>query len=223
MLRLPLAAALTLVVATGLVCAGCGSDGGRSGPSDQAVNTPAGPPSAAATNDQKPSELTATGKASPPAQETPPKEVTLRVADLRVYQEVLAKHKGKPILVDFWATWCVPCIEQFPHTVELHTKHAAAGLAVVSVSLDDPADEVKVRTFLEKQGATFDNLLSKWGGDGPSFENFDIRGGAVPHYKLYDRDGQLRQTFSVDPAAKRQFTPADIERSVLDLLRPSSS
>lgn len=223
MLRLPLAAALMFIVATGLLCAGCGSDGGRSGPSDQAVNTAAGPSSAAATNDQKPNEPATTGEASPPAAEPAKTEVTLRVADLQVYEEVLAKHKGKPILVDFWATWCVPCTEQFPHTVELYTKHAAAGLAVVSVSLDDPADEAKVKTFLEKQGATFDNLLSKWGGDGPSFENFDIRGGAVPHYKLYDRDGQLRQTFSVDPAAKRQFTPADIERSVLDLLRPPSS
>jgi hypothetical protein len=109
------------------------------------------------------------------------------------------------------------------HTVELHAKYAAAGLAVVCVSLDEPADEARVRAFLEKQRVTFDSLLSKWGGDDPSFETLDTRAGTIPHYKLYDRDGQLRETFSVDPAAARQFTPADIERSVVRLLQPASS
>ena len=108
------------------------------------------------------------GQSSPPAGsdqasgDTPAGQVTVRIADRQVYEGVLAKHRGKPILVDFWSTWCVPCTEQFPHTVQLHAKYAASGLAVISVSLDEPSDEARVKTFLEKQGATFDNLLSKW-------------------------------------------------------------
>lgn len=168
------------------------------------------------------------GQSSPPAGsdqasgDTPAGQVTVRIADRQVYEGVLAKHRGKPILVDFWSTWCVPCTEQFPHTVQLHAKYAASGLAVISVSLDEPSDEARVKTFLEKQGATFDNLLSKWGGDDPSFENFDIRTGTIPHYKLYDRDGKLVETFTVDPAADKQFTAADIERSVRKLLQLAS-
>ncbi|NLF70811.1 MAG: redoxin domain-containing protein [Candidatus Anammoximicrobium sp.] len=174
------------------------------------------PGSSPAGGDQ-PGSIQDAAPAVPPAQ-SPAGPVLLRVADRQVYDEVLAKHRGQPILVDFWASWCVPCTEQFPHTVQLHAKYAARGLTVVSVSLDEPEDEASVRRFLEQQGATFDNLLSRWGGDDPSFEHFDIRAGTIPHYKLYDRDGQVVETFSVDPAAARQFTPADIEHSVVRLL-----
>jgi thiol-disulfide isomerase/thioredoxin len=188
------------MIVAGLIAApGCHSGGGQSGQPDsgEKASSAKDPHSAASPTQapQPPHGAAAQADQLPPAKQIA-SQVPLRIADRQVYEEVLAKHKGQPILVDFWATWCVPCTEQFPHTVELHAKYAAKGLAVVSVSLDDPADEAKVKAFLEKQRATFDNLLSKWGGDGPSFENFDIRAGTIPHYKLYDRDGQLRETFS---------------------------
>ena len=144
--------------------------------------------------------------------------VTLRVADRGMFDEVLASHKGKPVLVDFWATWCLSCVEQFPHTVELYGKYADQGLAVVSVSLDEPEDEARVKAFLEKQRATFDNLLSAWGAEDPSFENFEISFGTLPHYKLYDRDGQIHRAFGADPTAEKPFTVADIEQGVQQLL-----
>ena len=158
------------------------------------------------------------GCADQPADQHAEENVTLRVADRGVYEELLTKHKGKVILVDFWATWCALCMQQFSHTVEMHEKYGRQGLAVISVSLDDPNDEAQVRDFLKQKRATFDNLLSKWGASDPSFEAFNIDTGALPHYQLYDRSGKLRRTFSVDPLAEEQFGPEDIEQALKELL-----
>jgi hypothetical protein len=49
-------------------------------------------------------------------------------------------------------------------------------------------------------------------------EAFAIDGGALPHYKLYDRHGQLRHTFALDPSASEQFTSEDIDAAVVALL-----
>lgn len=208
-----------------LLAAGCDSRGNKSdAPEGQMQATPAGAagPATAPTESERGAHASVEPAAPPPAATNAAAPIVLRVADRQLYEDVLARHKGKPVLVDFWATWCVSCTEQFPRTVELHAKYAAKGLAVVAVSLDEPGDKPKVKAFLEKQGATFDNLLSQWGSDDPSFEHFDIRAGTIPHYKLYDRDGRLVETFSVDPSAAKQFTPADIEQRVVRLLPPHS-
>src|SRR4051794_18513015 len=57
------------------------------------------------------------------------------------FKDRIATNKNaKFTLVDAWATTCAPCKENFPHLVEMHHKYAAKGLAVVSLSLDDPTD-----------------------------------------------------------------------------------
>ena len=107
---------------------------------------------------------------------------------------MIAKHRGKVVLVDFWATWCLPCVEQLPHTLELGQRLADRGLAVVTVSCDEPTESDRVAKFLStKQASGATNLISQFGGSPRTMDEFEIASGAVPFYKLYDRAGRLRQ------------------------------
>ena len=109
---------------------------------------------------------------SPPAVFAP---VQLTTVDRAAFDATIAKHRGKVVLVDFWATWCGPCVEQLPHTIELGRKLADRGLAVVTVSCDDPAESDRVAEFLRSKDASVaTNLISQFGASPQSMEAFEI-------------------------------------------------
>lgn len=60
----------------------------------------------------------------------------------------LSSFRGKIVVLDFWATWCIPCREEIPHFVELQDKYRNHGLQIIGVSMDDSADPV--RPFAQK-------------------------------------------------------------------------
>ncbi len=115
----------------------------------------------------------------------------VRIADRAELDRVIATHRGKVVLVDFWATWCGPCVQQFPHSVALSSANPDH-LAVISVSMDEAEDLERVQRFLQSQNAEFEHLLSKYGVGQEGFEAFAIDDGSIPHYQIYDRDGVLR-------------------------------
>ena len=141
----------------------------------------------------------------------------LQVIDLNGYNRTLEKHRGRVVLVDFWATWCMPCVEHFPKTVEWSRDYADQGLAVIAVSVDDAGSEASVAKFLEKQGARFDTLMSEMGTGTETWEAFDIPGG-VPFYKLYDRTGRVRYRFSGNADVPGTEPLDQIERRIKELL-----
>ncbi len=143
----------------------------------------------------------------------------MRIVDRAGYDALLAERRGKVVLVDSWAQWCEPCVENFPHMVELANRHWDRGLAVVTVNMDAPEAAEKTTAFLKEQRAgAATHLISPFGGSSQSMEAFEIPNGALPCYKLYDRAGRLRQTFAPDPAAQKQFTLQEIDAAVEQLL-----
>jgi thiol-disulfide isomerase/thioredoxin len=158
--------------------------------------------------------------AQPVAKETPAVAIDLQTVSREGFDQVIASHKGKVVLVDFWATWCGPCVKQFPHTVELSHKYKDKGLDVISVSVDELKEQAEVSKFLSAQGANFDNLITEYGMN--AIDKFDVDNGAVPCYWIYDREGKLVERISpADPTLK--FSPQVIDDAVERLLAAGTS
>ncbi len=153
--------------------------------------------------------LFACGREPAPSADPP-----LETLDAAALDRLLEKHRDDVVLVDFWATWCGPCVEFLPHTVEMHDRHGDRGLVVVTVSLDDLEQAPAVRRLLARLGSTTRNHIAPYGVGPKAFSAFGIDDGAIPHLRLYDRRNRLRRTFSAQDAADRR----EIERQVIRLL-----
>lgn len=75
--------------------------------------------------------------------ESKPAPLDLKLRDMNGAEVDLASFRGKPMLINFWATWCPPCLEEIPYFVELVDKYKGDGLVVLGISTDDTADQLK--------------------------------------------------------------------------------
>jgi thiol-disulfide isomerase/thioredoxin len=142
-----------------------------------------------------------------PANPEPLKEITLREIDARGLAAAIEKHRGRAVLVDFWATWCGPCAQLFPHTVELHRRYSRDDLAVIAVSMDKLDDRTAVLEFLRRRGADTENYQNSIESDSEAFDAYSISEG-LPHTCIYDRGGKLVRTIDGN-------RPAEIDQAVL--------
>jgi thiol-disulfide isomerase/thioredoxin len=113
------------------------------------------------------------------------------IIDLQGYLKLVAQYHGKPLLVNFWATWCEPCRHEYPMLNELAKQYAPQGLKVVGVSLDDDGDLILMRRFLARYKPIFPNYRKEAGGI-DAFTQAVLPGwtGSLPVSIFYGKDGQ---------------------------------
>jgi cytochrome c biogenesis protein CcmG/thiol:disulfide interchange protein DsbE len=96
----------------------------------------------------------------------------------------LADYKGKPVLLNVWASWCDPCQEEMPLLEKAHRRMASAGGTVLGVDVQD--DQEKALGFLREKGITFPSLRDR---DRSYVHRFGVTG--YPETFLIDSDGKV--------------------------------
>jgi thiol-disulfide isomerase/thioredoxin len=139
---------------------------------------------------------------------TAPPFVLEEISGAKVSSKDLA---GKVVIIDFWATWCPPCLMTIPELVDLQRKYKDKGLSVVGISVDDP-EKVTDRDLVAFREAKKINypivranakVVQDYFADDPNM--------AIPTMFLVDRQGKISEK-------KVGFSPGSLEKSVRKLL-----
>lgn len=120
-------------------------------------------------------------------------KVHVTPADVPAIKKAITTHRGRIVVVNFWATWCGPCVAELPALAALSRKYQGRGLTVLGVSLDPPnLLHTRVEPLLAQKGVTYpvylaqtadpDTLIRAFGGGWQ---------GDLPQTFIYDRQGHL--------------------------------
>jgi thiol-disulfide isomerase/thioredoxin len=102
---------------------------------------------------------------------------------------LVASNEGKVVVVNFWATWCPPCLREFPDIIEVYEEYREQGLEVVAVSMNEADESEDIQEFIENFAPPFDvyrastadfefyeGVLESWFGEMPMTLVFDTAG-----------------------------------------------
>ena len=111
----------------------------------------------------------------------------------------LAKLRGQVVLIDFWATWCPPCVEEVPELVATYEKFKDRGFTIVGISLDE--DKAALEKFTTENKMTWPQFFDGKGWENELAKRFKIQ--TVPTMWLLGKDGKL-----VDPSPRNRLEQA---------------
>jgi thiol-disulfide isomerase/thioredoxin len=143
--------------------------------------------------------------------------VNVEFADLDRIHEVLRGFHDRPVFVNFWATWCVPCVEELPDLAALSREAASHGIGFIGISLDawvtgnGSETEDKVRRALAGAGADYTNLIYR-GDQDPLLEGFQLPG-PIPYSVLLDGSGKRAAAW------EGKATIAEVRRAIAEASR----
>ena len=164
---------IALAVLVGLLFAGAGMYFGSQAPIGKT------PPVAASAAGKVAAESDAPdlfGRSMPDANGTP---------------QSLAQWKGKPVVLNFWATWCAPCVQEMPALSALQTEIAPRKVQIIGVGIDSPTN---IKDFASKYKITYPLYVAGMEGTELS-KQFGNKAGALPYTVLIGADGKVRKTY----------------------------
>lgn len=118
-------------------------------------------------------------------------EIVVEKIDSVSLDNLIKERNGKLLLVNIWATWCIPCREEFPDLVKLNsTYNNKIDIAAVSVDYEDEIDS-KIIPFLKKNNVNFPVYVSGFKNDDSLINYFKSKwSGAIPATFIFDADGK---------------------------------
>jgi thiol-disulfide isomerase/thioredoxin len=115
----------------------------------------------------------------------------LKPVDVETVQNQITTGDHKIILMNYWASWCVPCLKEFPELIKLKQEFQARGLKLILISTDQEIDKAKAQAVLAQQGVDFETYYR---GDA-SLDAFDTLypnwNGALPASQILSKEGQV--------------------------------
>jgi thiol-disulfide isomerase/thioredoxin len=116
--------------------------------------------------------------------------------------QALARYRGKPVVVNFWASWCAPCVQEMPALSAMSQQYAPKNIQFIGIGIDTAAN---IATFLNKVPVKYPVYVAGFGGADISRNLGDAAGG-LPYTVVIDRTGVVRYSKlgKVDEAELKQ-------------------
>jgi thiol-disulfide isomerase/thioredoxin len=99
----------------------------------------------------------------------------------------VANHKGKVVLIDFWATWCGPCVGELPNVLAVYQRYHAKGFEIIGVSLDQ--DQAKLASFIKEKNVTWQQFFDGQGWNNKLAVKYGVR--SIPATYLLDGNANI--------------------------------
>jgi thiol-disulfide isomerase/thioredoxin len=106
--------------------------------------------------------------------------------------------RGRVVLVDYWATWCVPCVEAMPKLKELYSRYHGEGLEIVGISMDQAAARGALESLVAKLELPWPQVFDGKGPQTPAAVRYGVQ--PIPHVLLADRSGRI---IAVNPRSEQ--------------------
>ena len=129
---------------------------------------------------------------SPPEPPAPPgftKALDFEVRGFNGEALSLNKYRGKVILLDFWATWCGPCLEEMPNVKRVYRKYKDQNFQIIGISLD--TNRSSLRSYLQRERITWPQFFDGAGWDNSVAQKYEVNG--IPQTYLIDGNGFIRK------------------------------
>ena len=148
---------------------------------------------------------TETAQAATPSQQTAVKQLwTAAVTNADGKPQSLEMFKGHPVVVNFWASWCGPCVEEMPALAQLHRQYAKKGIQFIGLGVDS---EKNVKAFLQKVNVDYPVYVAGFGGADLA-RAFGNTAGGLPYTVVIDAKGTVLST------KLGQIQPAELKRTL---------
>lgn len=119
----------------------------------------------------------------------------------------IAKLKGKVVLIDFWAIWCIPCVAELPNVKKVYEQYKDQGFQAIGVSFDNKSEREKLIAFVKKKGLTWPQRFDGNMFDATQQKLYNIKG--IPATYLIDKQGKLVEVNvkgkALEPAVRKHL------------------